>query len=206
VLRRKDVLRFYRQAPRGTRLYLRVKLRICPLLRLEELYPKAGKVVDLGCGNGTFSNILKLGGPEREILGVDLDPRKVEAAGSMPCRGARVRGGRYRAMDYPPADVYSLVDVLYLIPFDRQDEILRGATRPAAGRDARRQGDGYPAPLEMPGTARDPGRRSSASRSAVACFGAPEIVGRSKAGFKADVVRLDRGRPTPIAIRGLKGK
>jgi 2-polyprenyl-6-hydroxyphenyl methylase/3-demethylubiquinone-9 3-methyltransferase len=215
VLRRKDILRFYRQAPRGTRLYLRVKLRICPLLRLEELYPKAGKVVDLGCGNGTFSNILKLGGPEREVLGVDLDPRKVEAARAVHAEvvGLEFREGDIAAMDYPSADVYSLVDVLYLIPFDRQDEILRkchAALRPG-GTLVVKEMDTRPRwkyawnfcqeTLAVKVVGFTLGSRFY-FRSA-----GDHVRALETAGFKADVVRLDRGQAYPhIAIRGLKGK
>jgi 2-polyprenyl-3-methyl-5-hydroxy-6-metoxy-1,4-benzoquinol methylase len=126
VLKRRDVFRLYRRSPARTRLYLRVKLRICPLLRLETLYPAAGRIVDLGCGNGVFSNILKLGSPARDIAGYDLDPRKTEAAREVhgTIEGLRFETADIVELDYTEADVYTLVDVLYLIPFEAQEKIL----------------------------------------------------------------------------------
>jgi 2-polyprenyl-3-methyl-5-hydroxy-6-metoxy-1,4-benzoquinol methylase len=129
VLKRRDVLRLYRRSPLRTRLYLRVKLWICPLLRLETLYPAAGRIVDLGCGNGVFSNILKLGSPARDIAGYDLDPRKIEAAREVhgAIDGLSFEAADIVELDYPKADGYTLVDVLYLIPLEAQAKILRKA-------------------------------------------------------------------------------
>ena len=51
-----------------TAFYTRTKFKICPLLPIEPLLPPEGRVLDLGCGNGLFAAILKLGavaGPTR---------------------------------------------------------------------------------------------------------------------------------------------
>lgn len=132
---KKDVFRLFRDAGRRTKLYMRIKLRICPLLRAEAYFPDRGEVVDLGCGNGLFPAVLKLGAPSRRVLGLDLDARKIAAArkalANVPHLDFRL--GDLMAFDYPPADVYSLVDVLYLLPFEAQDMILarcREALRP----------------------------------------------------------------------------
>ncbi len=126
-LARRDVLRHYRSAPASTRLFLRVKLRICPLLRMERHYPRSGRIVDLGCGNGVFSNILKLGAPERDVLGFDLDRKKIAAARAAHAGvpDLEFRSGDIAAIGYPPADAYSIVDVLYLVPYEAQEDIVR---------------------------------------------------------------------------------
>jgi len=214
VLRRKDLLRFYRKAPRGTRLYLRVKLRICPLLPLEELYPRTGKVVDLGCGNGVFSNILKLGAPGRDVLGVDLDPRKVEAARASHAgrAGLEFREGDIAAMDYPAADVFSLVDVLYLIPLDKQEEILRkchAALRPG-GTLIIKEMDKRPRWKYVWNLCQETIAVKVAGFTLGSRFyfrsGEDYVRLLEALGFKAEVVRLDRGQAYPhIAIRGAKG-
>ncbi|MBM3293351.1 MAG: class I SAM-dependent methyltransferase [Candidatus Aminicenantes bacterium] len=132
---KRAVIRFLRGAGPMTKAYLRIKLRICPLLRAEAYFPDRGEFVDLGCGNGLFPAILKLGAPDRRILGLDLDERKIASArkalAGVP--GLDFRAGDAAAFDFPPADVYSLVDVLYLLSFDTQDAVLakcRDALRP----------------------------------------------------------------------------
>jgi SAM-dependent methyltransferase len=129
VLHRKDILRFYRDASFGTRLYIAVKLRICPLLEVEAYFPKRGKALDLGCGNGFFSSLLKLGSPGRTVVGMDLDPKKIGQAKRLEKRfeGLRFDEGNIAEAPFPPADMVSLIDVLYLIPFDAQERILRRA-------------------------------------------------------------------------------
>lgn len=135
MLEKKDILAFYRDAPYGTRLYIAVKLRICPLLAVETYFPKAGAVLDLGSGNGFFSSLLKLGSPARTVVGIDLDPRKVAQARRLEAKLDRLsfNAGNIAEAAYPPSDAVSIIDVLYLIPYDVQERILRrayGALRP----------------------------------------------------------------------------
>jgi len=132
---KKEVFRLFRGAGPTAQAYLRVKFRICPLLRAEAYVPDRGDLVDLGCGNGLFPAILKLGAPARRILGLDLDPRKIavarQALAGVP--GLDFTLGDVLAFDYPPADIYTLIDVLYLLPFEAQDAVLakcRAALRP----------------------------------------------------------------------------
>lgn len=127
VLTRKQVLGLYRKSGWATRLYLRVKLRICPFLEMETFFPREGRIIDLGCGNGVFSNLLKLGAPSREILGFDLDAKKIRAARKVHAGVASLefREADIAAMDFPPGDVFSIIDVFYLIPRGLQEDILR---------------------------------------------------------------------------------
>jgi len=115
----------------ATKLYLRIKLRICPFLAVETYVPRSGKVVDLGCGNGVFSNLLKLGSPSRQVVGFDLDPKKIKAARDVhkDITGLEFQVANITDMDYPSADVFSLVDVLYLIPRREQEDMLRKCCR-----------------------------------------------------------------------------
>ncbi len=127
MLSRKNVYDLYRGRGAAIQLYLRIKLRICPFLAMETYFPPAGKIIDLGCGNGVFSNLLKLGSPSRKILGFDLDPKKIKAAnevhGDVP--GLEFMVSNITDMDYPAGDVFSIIDVFYLIPRERQEEMLR---------------------------------------------------------------------------------
>jgi 2-polyprenyl-3-methyl-5-hydroxy-6-metoxy-1,4-benzoquinol methylase len=123
---KKDINGLYKGSGLLTKLYLRTKLRICPFLLMEEFFPKTGKMVDLGCGNGLFSFILKLGSPSREIVGFDLDEKKINVARAIQkaFTGIQFEVRNIVGMRYPEADVLTLIDVLYLIPFAKQEEIL----------------------------------------------------------------------------------
>lgn len=123
----RDLENLYRAADWKTKLYLKIKLKICPLLQLETFVPAQGRMVDLGCGNGLFDFILKIGSPLREIIGLDYDEAKLNLAkkiqgGSPLCE---FRQADLTQLDFPPADVYLLIDVLYLLPYPTQVEILK---------------------------------------------------------------------------------
>lgn len=123
---KKDIYELYKGSGLLTKLYLRIKLRICPFLQMEEFFPQSGKIVDLGCGNGLFSFILKLGSPSREIVGFDLDEKKIAVAKQTQKAFSNIEFeiGNIVEMGYPEGDVFTLIDVLYLIPFREQEKIL----------------------------------------------------------------------------------
>ncbi len=127
MVARKEIYRLYRHADWKTKLYVRIKLRICPLLAVETYLPARGRVVDLGCGSGLFSFILKLGSPLREISGLDYDTSKLRLAENIQRAGSLCQFFQADLTEgsFPPADVYTLIDVLYLIPFEKQVTILR---------------------------------------------------------------------------------
>jgi 2-polyprenyl-3-methyl-5-hydroxy-6-metoxy-1,4-benzoquinol methylase len=110
-----------------TAFYTRVKFKICPLLPIEPLLPPKGRVLDLGCGNGLFAAILKLGSPERTITGFDLDEKKIEVARATfkDWTGMDFSVGDLIKSDYPSADIITIIDVLYLIPPEAKESILR---------------------------------------------------------------------------------
>ena len=120
-----------------TAFYTRTKFKICPLLPIEPLLPPEGRVLDLGCGNGLFAAILKLGSPARTITGFDLDEKKIESARAAfkDWEGMDFSVGDLVHSEYPAADIITIIDVLYLIPRDAQEAILRKchAALPAGG-------------------------------------------------------------------------
>ncbi len=127
MIDKNKIFELYRDASFFTRAYLRIKLRICPLIQLEAYFPREGTIVDLGCGNGLFPNILSLGSPERRVIGIDLDEKKIEVANQTKVPGSQItyQNGDVVDADYPLGDVITLVDVLYLIPYDKHELILQ---------------------------------------------------------------------------------
>ena len=61
--------------------YMRVKIKLEKNYKqFDELLPKKGKILDLGCGYGFMSYMLHFTGPERQVTGVDYDEEKIATA------------------------------------------------------------------------------------------------------------------------------
>ena len=127
MIGKRKIFELYRDSSFMLRAYLRIKLKICPLIMLEEYFPKGGTIVDLGCGNGLFPNILSLGSLERRIIGLDLDEKKIKVANQTKSLDSHItyQLGDIVEAEYPRGDVLTLVDVLYLIPYDKEELVLK---------------------------------------------------------------------------------
>ena len=119
----------YGDAPIGARLFVHGRAFLSDLAVVERYVPKKGFIVDLGCGHGLFACVLRESSPTRRVLGIDLDPRKVDVA-----RGAiqDTQWLRFEVGDIvndtpPKCDAVTIVDVLYLLPFEQQEQVLRNA-------------------------------------------------------------------------------
>jgi len=119
----------YRSAPLGARLFVHGRAFLSDLAFIERYVPKTGFIVDLGCGHGLFACVLREASDTRRVLGIDLDPRKIEVArGAVrDTRWLRFEVGDIVADPPPKCDAVTIVDVLYLLPFDEQERVLRNA-------------------------------------------------------------------------------
>ncbi|MGH9279418.1 MAG: class I SAM-dependent methyltransferase, partial [Acidimicrobiales bacterium] len=70
-----EVLSVYGGAPPAVRAHLAVRWASCPFRRVAARVPDRGRVLEVGCGYGLFSNHLALSSPDREVLGIDIDVR-----------------------------------------------------------------------------------------------------------------------------------
>ena len=128
MLDKRKLFKLYRDVDLLTKIIIRVKLKICPFFKMEKYFPRRGEIIDLGCGNGLFTNLLKLGSKERKITGYDLDEKKIQIARKTQESvdlGVKFYHDDILKMDYPESDVFCLSDVLYLIPYKQQDLILK---------------------------------------------------------------------------------
>ena len=133
-----DVLSLYGRAPLAVRAHVWGRWATCPFERVAASVPERGRVLEVGCGYGVLSCHLALSSPSREVLGVDVDVRKVVHA-QYAAERARARGARCEFHLAPPGEVPDgpwdaivIVDVLYLLDTDAQAGLLHSCTEQLA--------------------------------------------------------------------------
>jgi len=126
-----DVLALYAGATASVRAFLRGRVMLSDLEFVENRVPVKGKVVDLGCGHGLFTNLLSLCSPDRELIGIDLAPEKIEVAQATVGNRKNIEfiTGDIFDTGIPECDSITIVDVLYLLPRSEQLRILKECAR-----------------------------------------------------------------------------
>ena len=125
-----DVLSLYNSAPKAVRAHVWTRWASCPFRRVEAAVPTSGRILEVGCGYGVFSCHLALASHQRQVLGVDVDLRKVVHA-QFAAKRAAARGATCEFHLAPPGEVPDgpwdaivVVDVLYLLDADEQAGLL----------------------------------------------------------------------------------
>jgi 2-polyprenyl-3-methyl-5-hydroxy-6-metoxy-1,4-benzoquinol methylase len=115
----------------GDRFHVAVRWRSCPFPAVEARVPRAGRILDVGCGHGLFALYLAARSPDRAVVGVDVDAaklvsaRRAAARAGLPVDFAEAVGG---ALPAGPWDAVTVVDVLYLLgPAAALDLVARAA-------------------------------------------------------------------------------
>ena len=113
-----EALALYRGLPAPVRLHTRIRSWTCPLGRVVERVPGAGRLLEVGCGHGLFANAAALAHPGLDVLGVDPDARKIRWADATvgARRNVRFRAGDLAAVVERGFDAVAVIDVLYLVP------------------------------------------------------------------------------------------
>lgn len=103
-----------------------LRLLILPFWKINNILPKNGSIIDIGCGAGIMSNYLALSSSERKILGVDLSKSRILSAKKSIGKRKNIefKLGDATKMMIEKYDNYLLVDVLHHIPFPDQQKLL----------------------------------------------------------------------------------
>jgi len=121
-------LELYRGLPLAVRLHTRLRAWSCPMQALVSRLPARGRLLEVGCGHGLFSNEAALAHPQLSVLGVDPSADKLRWAQATVGERANVRfrSGRLDDVAEDGFDAVAVVDVLYLVPREDWAAFLRG--------------------------------------------------------------------------------
>lgn len=123
---RAALARFHDQ-PLADRLHTRIRWASAPLGPVADALPTEGRILEIGCGHGLFAAYAALSAPRREVLGTDIDAAKVAVAQRALADLAprlRIETAPDGAVPAGPWDGIAIVDMLYLLPPDRQRALL----------------------------------------------------------------------------------
>jgi len=107
--------------------YLRVKVRMENYYEyFNNLIPRQGKIVDIGCGYGPLIYMLSFLSKERSFLGIDYDAEKIEIANNCLYKNDNMEFVSSDALKYnlPKADVFVISDMLHYIPVEKQQQLI----------------------------------------------------------------------------------
>lgn len=125
------VLALYDGSPLAERLFVRARAGLSDLAALERHAPRAGAILDIGCGHGLVANLLALGGPGRDVTGIDIAEPKVLAARRTIGARTNIRFAVADATTFQggPYAAITIADVLYLLPPELRARLLASCAR-----------------------------------------------------------------------------
>jgi 2-polyprenyl-6-hydroxyphenyl methylase/3-demethylubiquinone-9 3-methyltransferase len=106
--------------------YARFRVMLARFDQIEECLPPGGRVLDLGCGHGVQANYMALTKPERTVLGIDLDDRRIVVA-QRTAEGRRnitFIQGDFTQVALPECNAVMMSDVLHHLPYSEQEKVL----------------------------------------------------------------------------------
>ena len=106
-------------------LFTRIRFWDAPFIEVEKITPKSGKIIDLGCGEGVFTNFMALSSRDREILGIEIDQRRFSEA-NRGLSNTIFKLGDATKISMPRADCIVLFHLLHhLSSFTDQEVVLK---------------------------------------------------------------------------------
>ena len=120
-------LTLYRGLGVAVAFHTRVRALTCPMAAVVARLPGEGRLLEVGCGHGLFSNEAALVHPDLHVLGVDPSAAKIHWAEQTSVGRANVAFRRQRVEEVPESafDAVAVLDVLYLVPRAEWPAFLR---------------------------------------------------------------------------------
>ena len=113
-------LSVFKDLPLPERLFVRARLATAPLDELSTRI-KGERILDVGCGHGLLCSMVAVGFPDRSIVGIDTDPKKIDWARRSVGKLGNTRFDvmtveRLASLEAATFDTVTVADVLYLLP------------------------------------------------------------------------------------------
>lgn len=104
---------------------------LCPFEQIEDFVPRKGKILDVGCGHGIFSQKMAVKSPQRKVIGIDPSPNKISIALSKTIDHSNLSFENKYIKDLQTGGFQSIViiDVFYLLPQKEKRRMLEDAKR-----------------------------------------------------------------------------
>lgn len=109
------------------RLILWSRFKITPISRLLDIAPSSGRLLDLGCGFGTFAYFFSFLYPQLEITAIDPAEDRISLAKKVYFNPPNLSFDAKDIKEMPQNyfDAITIIDVIYLIPPENQFELFK---------------------------------------------------------------------------------
>jgi SAM-dependent methyltransferase len=129
----REAMKPFAPLPISERFFVSGRMLSAPLAEVASRVPP-GRVVDIGCGHGVLVSLLANARPDRRVLGIDPDPRKIAWArasvGRLPNVELRVATADALWPDLASSFEGAVIaDVLYLLPVGQWELFLAATLR-----------------------------------------------------------------------------
>lgn len=111
----------------GVRFYANVRPKLLNLDYYAQFLPDNGLLVDVGCGYGVMANYLALHFPHSQVIGIDLDRKRIDAALKTVGKRKNITFLLKDARDwaFPGCTGVTMTDFLHHVPRSEHEPILR---------------------------------------------------------------------------------
>ena len=107
--------------------YVKVKLKLEKNYEIfNALIPDNASVIDIGCGYGYFSYMLRFVSENRKITGIDYDQNKIDVANNCISKDNHINFicGNALTVNFDKTDVFVLSDILHYLNEEKQKQLI----------------------------------------------------------------------------------